>query len=381
MRCLTATVLLAATVSAAADRIVVPLEIEKDYRPPVQRGRLRMLAETEAGREARAPGGTRVWIQPKADAPGEFQVVVDTNEDGLFSRETPVLLTEKAPARVWVIRRWANGRSDTLPYDLRLQPRSVEDDQPEDVFRWLPAYRSRGTLKIGSCATELGILDYDGNGIFDARDSDATTLSLARERNGRPAGGLRWLHREAIIEYCDRRLLLESVEPDGSAATFIDTELRVPRVGEVVPAFSLVTTDGKVVSPETLTGKVTLLDFWASWCVPCVEKFPAVKALSAIFDKLQVIAVNVDDAENLPSAREAVARYELPWPNVMNGKPDDDPAWKMLGAIDGNAFVIPQYVLLRPDGRIAYAGRGGDDLKDLRARIQELLAAPAKPGP
>jgi thiol-disulfide isomerase/thioredoxin len=355
--------------AAAAERIVVPLQIEKDYRPPVSRARLRIVSRDGQVWEAQAPGGTAVRIEPKGEA-GTFQVTVDADGDGLFVGEAPVVVTPESAARVVVTRRWPDGRSDQLPYDIVVWPRSVQDDRPEDVFRWLPAYRAHGQLKVAECQTELGLLDYDGNGVFDGRDTTATTLSLAREKNGRP----RWLYREEIIEYCGQSLLLEGVEPDGSAATFVTTTLRVPNVGDMVPAFSLETTEGRVIDAATLRGRVSLLDFWASWCVPCIEKFSAVSHVRAAFPQLDVIAINVDEVDQLAAARDVVAQYGISrWTHVMSGKAEDDPLWKMLGGMDGNHFGIPQYVLVDVDGRIAYAGRGGEDLKDLRARIEEIL--------
>jgi thiol-disulfide isomerase/thioredoxin len=123
-----------------------------------------------------------------------------------------------------------------------------------------------------------------------------------------------------------------------------------------------------------LRNKVHLLDFWASWCQPCVEKFPWVKRLGHDFKgDLTIIAINVDEGRRLPIARQIIKAYQLPWLQVMNGQGESDPLWKMFGGIGGNRLAIPLYVLVDGKGILHYAGAGGESLSELRAEINKLL--------
>lgn len=351
--------------------IVVELTLEKDYRVPASNGSLRFADVTASERrEGRAPGDTRVWVEPRTGRAGAYEITVDTDGDGSRSGEGSVTVAPETRARVLVRRHWGAGRENTLPYDITVSPSG--DARSHDEFGWRSAYRARGRLKVGTCETEVALTDYNGDGTFDHRDTGGASLYVDRDGNGRMSGARECLRREEIVDYCGKRLLLDRVEPDGSAAIFVETPLEVAKIGETVPDFSLATLDGRTFDPTSIRGKVTLLDFWASWCVPCVEKFPTLQKLSQEFPGLTIVAINVDTTDGIPAARQVVDRYRLTWPQVMTGQAEDDPAWKIFGGMEGNHFAVPQYVLIGPDGTLVYAGHGGEALEELRASISRL---------
>jgi thiol-disulfide isomerase/thioredoxin len=85
-------------------------------------------------------------------------------------------------------------------------------------------------------------------------------------------------------------------------------------VGDKLPAFTLTTWDGKAIASSDLAGKPVIVDFWASWCVPCRAALPAIDAVARrLHDRgVVVLAVNVDRdrakadawlAERLPDRR------------------------------------------------------------------------------
>ena len=210
----------------SVERLVVALEIETEYRPPVHVSRVRFLAPSDASpgaRVGRLPGSTAVDVEPDPAAPGSFNVRIDTNGDGELDDERTALVAPGVPARFVVARRWTNGREAALPYAIELRR---TDDRGEEAFAWIPLYRARGRLKVAGCDAMVALLDYDGDGVFDARDSGASTLLLDRNGDGRIAGRDEMFKREATVEYCGASLRLGSVEPDGSAATFIQTPPR-----------------------------------------------------------------------------------------------------------------------------------------------------------
>ena len=83
------------------------------------------------------------------------------------------------------------------------------------------------------------------------------------------------------------------------------------------------------MTSEDLKGEIYLLDFWASWCSPCVEKFPRLQEIDKECDgRVKVIAVNVDTEENAARAEKIVQQYNLTWDHVMSKMGDSDPLWR-----------------------------------------------------
>lgn len=282
----------------------------------------------------------------------------------------------------------------TLPYLLTF----TRDAQGRETFYWRPGYVSEGKLKVGQCESSIQVLDVNGDGVFNRADfKSATTIHIddgtaagtinlndprvIRHADGRieipedlkRAGKRKWLRGEEIIEFCGGFYLIDGIEPDGSALTLARTDMKVPRIGEALPPLVMNTLGGEPIDTRSLKGTITLLDFWASWCRPCVEKFADLKEMVAgSKGGIKVVAINVDDSDLLPQARQIASEYGLTWPQVANGQGERDPLWKMFGSMSNNGLVVPLYVLVDANGLIRYAGNGGDHLVELRARLKEL---------
>ena len=66
------------------------------------------------------------------------------------------------------------------------------------------------------------------------------------------------------------------------------------KVGDTLPDLASFKLEGKL--PDTLKGKIIIVDFWASWCLPCAKSFPALDELQKKYgDRVVVLAVNVDE--------------------------------------------------------------------------------------
>ncbi|MFZ4671149.1 MAG: redoxin domain-containing protein [Flavobacterium sp.] len=138
-------------------------------------------------------------------------------------------------------------------------------------------------------------------------------------------------------------------------------------VGIVAPDFKAPTPDGKLVSLKESLGKVTLIDFWASWCQPCRQENPSVVALYAELHSkgLNIISVSLDN--DATKWKEAIAKDKLTWTNVSNLKQMKDPIAEQYGIQQ-----IPTTFLLDATGKIVAIDLRGDGLK---AKINELLAS------
>lgn len=85
----------------------------------------------------------------------------------------------------------------------------------------------------------------------------------------------------------------------------------------VLPEFSMRTIDGRVINAARLKGKVTLVNFWATWCPPCRAEVPDLVALQRTYgDQVQIIGVSAD-VNNERVVRQFMAEYRINYPIVM----------------------------------------------------------------
>lgn len=96
-------------------------------------------------------------------------------------------------------------------------------------------------------------------------------------------------------------------------------------------------------------GKWVLLDFWATWCAPCIENIPLLKEAYRQYALMgfEICSISLDpDIERL---RAFVAKEQLLWQNMINQGDEDAPAVTELYGVQ----FIPAYILISPDGKIA----------------------------
>jgi cytochrome c biogenesis protein CcmG/thiol:disulfide interchange protein DsbE len=111
-----------------------------------------------------------------------------------------------------------------------------------------------------------------------------------------------------------------------------------------VASFTVQTLDGQTISSATWRGKVTLLNFWATWCPPCKAEIPDLIALQNKYrDQLQIIGISEDETPDV--VRSFIAEHKINYPVVM-ATPDIQTALPGVGS-------LPTTFMLDRDGRIA----------------------------
>ncbi|KAF2331310.1 TlpA family protein disulfide reductase [Flavobacterium daemonense] len=118
-------------------------------------------------------------------------------------------------------------------------------------------------------------------------------------------------------------------------------------VGDIAPEIELPDTKGNVVSLSSFRGSLVLVDFWASWCGPCIKEQPALLKLhNAYPDKLSIYSVSMDTKKPLWTA--AIAKGKLPWTNVSDLKYWSSPVVSayMLQSVPLNFLIDKNGIIL-----------------------------------
>lgn len=137
-------------------------------------------------------------------------------------------------------------------------------------------------------------------------------------------------------------------------------------VGSMAPDFTLQTPDGKDVSLSDYRGKNVLLDFWASWCGPCLREVPNVKK---VYDRyhsqgFEILSVSLDDKKD--NWENAIEKYDLNWGHVSSLKGWLCPVAKLY-SVSG----IPAMFLIDKTGKIIASELRGEELAEQVVALYE----------
>lgn len=121
------------------------------------------------------------------------------------------------------------------------------------------------------------------------------------------------------------------------------------QIGDQAPNFVLTDFEGNAVSLADLRGRPVIVNFWASWCGPCVDEFPLLLDAAAAHRSSDLAVVGIVFRDRSEAARDFMTRMGAPWPAVMD--PGDSVATKfgIIGPpdtffIDRNGVIVGRQI-------------------------------------
>ncbi len=149
--------------------------------------------------------------------------------------------------------------------------------------------------------------------------------------------------RESVVAMLEQVIAKSKIEEHKKIAENLLTSFSKLGVGKPAPDFTLVDKNGKQVSLSDFKGKYVYLDFWATWCVPCLQEMKVVPELhKAYHDKIVFVSISIDeDIDKMKKFLEKNPKYEWVFLHTGKSKLKDDYEIR----------TVPSYFLIGPDGK------------------------------
>ena len=216
-------------------------------------------------------------------------------------------------------------------------------------------------LQAGGAAVYLKILP-GVTGVFYLKDNAVETSNVLKQL---PKEIERVVH---MLERIPTPKTVNKLMADGKPAfSSLDITLN-PFISDMAPLkIDLKTASGESFTREDFTGKVTLVNFWASWCGPCVEEIPALNRLREYMKDKPFELISINYAEKPEQIREFLNMVKVDFPVLLDEDGSYSAKW--------NVLVYPATFVIATDGNIVYGVNGAIewDSEEITGKLEALM--------
>lgn len=199
-------------------------------------------------------------------------------------------------------------------------------------------------------------IDLDEDGAFDIMDDGFEAYPVTEPFN---IAGESWE--------------ISEIAADGSSITIVESDEEVdPKValrpGTEAPDFTAETLSGDDISLSELRGKYVMLDFWGTWCGPCIDALPVLKEVYEIYGSKEFEIIGIANEPSLERFINFVEKENLEWPQIPEIYEQENEIQELYSV---NSY--PTYYLVDPDGEIVEYGMAlsSDNLMETLAKYLE----------
>ena len=291
-------------------------------------------------------------------------VYVDANNDEDLTNDGDGTWQQSTPTA------WSTTVGLQVPYASPAGERTLQyqvvlycfKERNEDAISYYRDTAAKTVLRLDDKEYAAALLDDNCDGRFDDLAATAILIDVDGDGEFYPGRASHEYYRpRELFNLGGKCYWLTAAAADGSGVTAAPPWVPAKadlRPGKPAVAFQGVDTQGKPVSLADYRGKVVLLDFWASWCVPCKEEMPNVVAVYQQYHEqgLEIIGISLD--ESLDDLQAYLAEQPaMSWRQIC-----DEQGWEAELAQLYRVYSVPASFLIGRDGTIQEVNPRGERL-------------------
>lgn len=273
---------------------------------------------------------------------GNASLYIDTNNDGDLTNDPEVKWTSRAQGDYKTYNgsgevELSKGKNGSIGL-YRFDPKDPQRAQLKDALMYFIDFGTEYQMEIDGKEFKTfsaGPLAPNGALPMDRNGDGRTSRNYEMVRLGVP---FNFTGKTYVLELADGKLSLSKSDKE-------IPEMPLPpdlRIGKKALEFSATTMDGKEVNfPKDYKGKLVMLDFWATWCGPCIGEIPNMKkAYEAHHENgFEILGISFDQPNMEEKVKDFLENREMPWAQIYEGKFWDTTLGKMHD-VSGIPFVL-----------------------------------------